>query len=247
MKYSLLICCLVSLSCSVYAQNNSPIVFKSIRQKDFKEHFQPIPKTVGEAISQLQSDLTDTGLNYFRNLPEKLAVVQFSHAYYMLIFTWKMTKRNHLHLVNQAKAEGSTGDSEEIIRLCIAGLHRKLQNQSYEIGELSKSYAPTAYQSLLDSLRDVNVKDTLFGSWYVPIKNYNFNSNYSYSVWFEVVGKSLSSDSLSLKIVKILKNRQSVNHIKTDYKSWTVGQIVERKRGELRNWKEVIRISYADP
>jgi hypothetical protein len=219
--------------------------FKHTRPKEFNRHFRTVPTNIDIAISQLESDLTEKGRDYFKRQPEKLAVIQFSGTYYMLLFRWKMHKENN-GLVNYFIANGSKGDPQEIIRIVIAGLHRKLNQNNFTILELSNCYKPNKYKSLVDSLRNVNPKDTVFGSWYGVGESIFKGYNYTYSAWFEVVSKDIENNALKLKIIRLQKNGIDANQIKVPNRSWSIGEILDWKNGDLRNWKEVLKLFYSD-
>jgi len=230
-----------------WGQHNSRL-FK-FRSKEWNKHFRPPPPDIDAAIFQLNNSLTDSAKNYFRNLPEKIAILQFNDTFYFLQFTWRMYRKSETMysiqktnspLIDHFIKNGTSGDYSETIRLTVAGLHRNLNNTPFTISELHEKYSNGVFKILRDSIRDVNPKDTVFGSWFVPKRFHRF----SYSAWFEVISKNSTTDSLKVKILKLQIEDKYVNQVKSYKRLLKVGDTTDLRNGELRNWKEINKLYY---
>lgn len=225
-------------------------VFLKRTNREYKDHFSPTPKDINTAISQIDSHFSDIGRNYFKTLPEKTAILQLGETLRNLQFAWKFHRVNpYVYSIRKTNSElvdvfisnGASGDFDEIIRLLMACLHRQLNHKTYAVSELYKLYGNSTFGALQYSIRDVNPKDTVFGSWFNRQK---FFKAFSWSTWFEVVSKDSTSDSLKVKIVKIETGNKYVSKIAFGNKVWSVGDTIQLKNRELRNWKEIIKLNY---
>jgi hypothetical protein len=241
----------VLLTTIAWGQNNNSRLFK-FGTREWNKHFRPPPTDIEAAIFQLNNNLTDSAKNYFRNLPEKIAILQFSDLFYYVQFPWKMYKKSETMysikktnspLIDHFIKNGASGDYVETIRLITAGLHRNLNNKTFTISELHEKYNNRIFKVMRDSIRDVNPKDTVFGSWFVPKP---FFHRFSYSAWFEVISKNSTADSLRVKILKLQINDQNVGRVKAYKQILKVGDTTDLRNGELRNWKEVNKLYYSN-
>src|SRR5688572_2609717 len=118
---------LIFFSALAYGQGSGETILKHMRNKAYKQHFSA-PANIETAMAQIGSCFTETGRNYFRSLPEKLAVLQLSKVYYMPPHGWRLHKTNHAgqelrksnhELINYFIANGASGEPEEIMRLIV--------------------------------------------------------------------------------------------------------------------------------
>jgi hypothetical protein len=233
---------LIAISHIATGQYSDGKVFNHTRPNEFNRHFKQIPGNIDAAVSIINSDLTNRGREYFKNETERLAVTQFSGTYYMLLFRWRLLRKNNVFM-NHMISNGSTTDKEEIIRIVLAALHRKLNEESFSILELSRLYSKSNYKTWIDSLRNVSSRDTVFGSWFV---RKNVFAAYSYSAWFEVIEK-ISDGAVRLKIIRLRTGDRDVDKInRGDNTLWKLGDEINWKNGDLTNWKEVMKLFYSD-
>lgn len=157
---------------------------------------------------------------YRKNLP----CFNSSNMFYMLIFRWKLDKKNDhgSSLVDYFIKNGATGDQPRNHPPLRS--NRKLNNNSYTISELASKYGNAAFKNLVDLTRNVSVGDTVYGNWFNAERYFH---HFSYTAWFEVVGKDETTDTLKLKILKLIIGDKSVDELLTTTLHWRVDDVRE--------------------
>lgn len=218
-----------------------------------------MPVTVEEAINQIDSSFTTEGKDYFKSLPEELAIVQFSS--HPIIHYWKIwpslykDKVELTSLQNDFLTRGASTSGSEISHIIMAAVYRKSNNQSYSIPELYSKYDEQSYKRLIDSLRSFNPGDTICHSWFIS-KGFGGESyteigvvtsgerdTSGIKVQYQIV--RISSSVLNIMRVRRLVPTRYFQEVKN--RGELVQKVGETRYVEseyLRSWKEEIKILY---